>query len=490
MRLGAALAVLLTAALAQADTRCPVYSFFEFLSPADLKTGRQDRMLRSWFRNWYANGWDPVILRLEDAVPYPDYQRLYDRFHAFPTVNKKAYEMACFLRWLAFGAHGAGVFVDYDIMNMRPDQLPPAMGRCGAHPREPGQLSSFRNHWPMVMFADALGVRKLIHTLANYTVDPELDRVNGKPHLSDMSIVRRIGQSIIDEAPPSPPGHIWHFANSAHAHMGKRLAGDDLLACRNVSRSDWIRRTLTADFVWRKRVRVWTGADGHLDPAAQALLAPILSCPGPDDIIHKIGHEHAALRKGEVPLCDCRRVTTIDDQNEEDEFSFLFVEPVAQRIIRQFAGAQPGGPAFREYMGARTNQLVRALAPECFGADSSDVALQECTAFAAAKVSSNSRLVVGLSDRLEESKTLIEYSIGFYLPEPPAAQKAAPSSAREVFITQDEMDEMLQLNWADVQLVDAIHAMWWDRLSAVTLVENQVERYNDLPSRPLSSDYF
>lgn len=90
-----------------------VYCYHERISAM----GEQNPMIELWAKTWRANGWNPVVLDRSHAQQHPRFKEFNELVSSFPSINPKQYEVACWLRWLAFAAAGGGMHSDYDVMN-------------------------------------------------------------------------------------------------------------------------------------------------------------------------------------------------------------------------------------------------------------------------------------------------------------------------------------------------------------------------------------
>ncbi len=75
-------------------------------------------VLKLWEKTWRNNGWEPVVLGEKDALAADEKlaRQIMDAKNLYRSPNPKAYEMACYLRWVAMTARG-GLMTDYDVMN-------------------------------------------------------------------------------------------------------------------------------------------------------------------------------------------------------------------------------------------------------------------------------------------------------------------------------------------------------------------------------------
>jgi hypothetical protein len=89
--------------LQQSHTICTYYQ------PLGLDDNRTLETLELWRQSWTLQGWETKILSENDAALHPDYQRIKERLLTLPTANHQAYEMSCYLRWVAAIAAGCKV---------------------------------------------------------------------------------------------------------------------------------------------------------------------------------------------------------------------------------------------------------------------------------------------------------------------------------------------------------------------------------------------
>lgn len=205
--------------------RTVVYTYIQVGIPSgEQSEAAVRRTLQVWLRNWYAHGYHPIVLTPADALIHPNYTRLRGIFAGFPTVNPPEYELACYLRWLAFREQGAGVFMDYDIVALGPMDVP-------LH--EVHGLHSWRPLAPMLTVASSEGIDRQIALMAAH--GEPLAIIDGRPHTSDMLIMRsnlHLYTHLWDEWPPV--AHVSSlFHRNFRAKFGDRVANtsrDDLMA--------------------------------------------------------------------------------------------------------------------------------------------------------------------------------------------------------------------------------------------------------------------
>jgi hypothetical protein len=77
-------------------------------------------LIKLWEKSWSDNGWDPVVLSLEDAKKHPRYKDIDLANHSSNlykhSVNGSDYLELCYSRWFAYACHN-GFWSDYDVMN-------------------------------------------------------------------------------------------------------------------------------------------------------------------------------------------------------------------------------------------------------------------------------------------------------------------------------------------------------------------------------------
>lgn len=147
-------------------------------------------LVDAWRTNWKRAGWEPVVLTQGYATTNPRFRSVAPVFATFPTVNPKQYEMACFVRWLAFQmaakeVGGPVLAVDWDVGCV---DYSDAMLHA--------DFSSLRctlldaDAVPCAVIGTAHGFDRLLDAL----VDPRYTRpveVGGRPHVSDMTVVQK-----------------------------------------------------------------------------------------------------------------------------------------------------------------------------------------------------------------------------------------------------------------------------------------------------------
>lgn len=94
-----------------------VHTYFRPCDDPDA-LGEQKRILAIWERSWREAGFEPVILTEAHARKHPRFEEYRAALEAKPTINPKAYEMACWLRWIAVLSADtlSPLLTDYDVL--------------------------------------------------------------------------------------------------------------------------------------------------------------------------------------------------------------------------------------------------------------------------------------------------------------------------------------------------------------------------------------
>lgn len=185
-----------------------VYTYFD----PDVNFPHQREIITLWSKSWTNHGWHPRIIRSHKAQP--GYQEFENRVDCFPTVNKREYERACYLRWFELWRLGGGFMTDYDVINF------------GFKPRAPkGPVEILdRTYVPCAVMCNAAGASAIKNRIYNYVPRPD------EKHISDMTIFKTMfdgqawgpaGQEVVeygcenwDKAP------LVHFSSGA-THLDK-----------------------------------------------------------------------------------------------------------------------------------------------------------------------------------------------------------------------------------------------------------------------------
>ncbi len=154
---------------------------------------------QAWARNWARLGWQTQELKLAEAAAHPRYETFVIKARTWPTINPRAYEEACWLRWLALdqwlqqsGEPGA-LLCDYDVFNVTvtPDVLQ-QHGKLGEHGMVSldGILTCMGAIWVSRDFA------QVIPPLIEHFAMRLVTQLKEGPHVSDLMVFDRLFKSL------------------------------------------------------------------------------------------------------------------------------------------------------------------------------------------------------------------------------------------------------------------------------------------------------
>lgn len=166
----------------------------------------EDRaLIELWKTSWERHGWNTKVLGLEDAKRSIHYEGLREVAQKFPTVNDRAYELACFVRHCAFRESRVDLFSDYDLINY-------GWLFDTSQARWKGAIHSFMNGGPALYRATEEGFEWLFGELRKGT---QAEEIKGKPHLSDQTVFIAAQLPATSECPDYPCGE-WKTASLVH----------------------------------------------------------------------------------------------------------------------------------------------------------------------------------------------------------------------------------------------------------------------------------
>jgi len=96
-----------------------IYTYYE-----NINFPYQNELIELWKISWSRQGYEPIVLNLEDAKKHPYFNTLYKEIQSFAIqlgnhkINR--YGMSCWLRWLAYATQTEERFYvsDYDVINV------------------------------------------------------------------------------------------------------------------------------------------------------------------------------------------------------------------------------------------------------------------------------------------------------------------------------------------------------------------------------------
>lgn len=185
----------------------------------------QSALIELWQRLWSEQGWNPIVLGEKDAKKTGRmFGRLLNAVQKLPTCNHRGYENACYLRHLAMAGRDSGVLLDYDVM---PVDCPPFSLQNDLTLLEPTRV-------PCAVWGRSSGYADVVQRFIDYRLDPPIDIYQGKPHVSDMEILRKTSLPVTGHCVEylcsgssirNDPGDGWKKASMIHfsaASLGQR----------------------------------------------------------------------------------------------------------------------------------------------------------------------------------------------------------------------------------------------------------------------------
>ncbi|XP_071846003.1 uncharacterized protein [Apostichopus japonicus] len=161
------------------NTNCVIYTYFQKINAiAEEERIIQAAILQIWTESWTLAGWNPRILSEEDAKTHPDYLSLRAKFEQLPTINRKEYEMSCFLRYVAMATVGGGWMSDFDVL---PFQFP------ACSPPFKDSFTIYEGIVPALVYGTSNDYTRVARLMGEveWQSNPTFIAV-GKPHVSDM----------------------------------------------------------------------------------------------------------------------------------------------------------------------------------------------------------------------------------------------------------------------------------------------------------------
>jgi hypothetical protein len=156
-------------------------------------------LIKLWEKSWSDNGWNPIVLSLEDAKRHPRYNEInlkdYSSNLYKNSINGPDYLELCYSRWFAYACHN-GFWSDYDVINygFTPEdaqhltQYDPAfiddIGSCG--------FATLKGHELIIKgFIDAFKEDTIVNNILSFQ-----EKHRWKKDISDMHINRRVESPI------------------------------------------------------------------------------------------------------------------------------------------------------------------------------------------------------------------------------------------------------------------------------------------------------
>lgn len=188
-----------------------------------LNPTEQREMLGIWETSWRMNGWEPVVLGPRDAARHPWSSAIESYFRSLPTTNPAAYELACWMRWVAMSMIG-GLMTDYDVMcfGLTPDDLPANSGIFTS-------ILGDHNPCPCAVNGMAEQYSNMVRLF--------LDHGGDSAHTSDQNVIQAVAAAIrphIHDLCPEYTARHWKTAKMIHVSHGSCHGKDRMEILRNI----------------------------------------------------------------------------------------------------------------------------------------------------------------------------------------------------------------------------------------------------------------
>lgn len=339
----------------------------------------------------------PRLLDENDAAKYQNFTEYRNLFATYPTVNHPEYEMSCYLRWLAYGTVFGQVdemvyFSDYDILNLAgifTDR--PELDENAQQVKSVG----YKGLIPTFINARKSGIEQIIRELATYKPDlNDVERKRGqlRPHVSDMTILRRKSEAAFSRiqhtlAESSNNHGLAHFS---HHHLTVATAS---LKDRSLAPLD--RRSYPNDVMVRKLLQTTKLLILDLRPIGSRddqLILNLLrhfSC----ERTGYLAKEPQIYPDREYNTGPCMEPMLIDSMPKETTASNRHIVLIAE-----------------EPMG-KNDRITRALFGKVF--ERLDPALHLSVL---KEIFTNPRVTLFMADQMAESKLILEYDLGMIVP--------------------------------------------------------------------------
>lgn len=166
-------------------TRKTVFTFF---NPENEHVADEEKlMLKYWTEGWRSRGWNPVVLRMQEAMRNGRYAAFVAAVDKFPRIGDAHDWMNRWLRYLALDTVGGGLFADLNV-------LPAQFG--------PNALNGVQGYVALgdegsMFYADVDAARAIVTELMEYPLHDD-DLLAGKPHVGDWTVIQRqIGDGVL-----------------------------------------------------------------------------------------------------------------------------------------------------------------------------------------------------------------------------------------------------------------------------------------------------
>lgn len=159
-------------------TRKTVFTFF---NPENELVAEEEKLqLKYWTEGWKSRGWNPVVLRMQEAMKNRNYAGLVAAVEKQPMIGDRHDWMNRWLRYLALDTAGGGLFADLNVLPA--DFGPSALNGNAGYIALADEGAMF--------YADSEACAAMIGELMEYAVHDD-DLLAGKPHVSDWTVIQR-----------------------------------------------------------------------------------------------------------------------------------------------------------------------------------------------------------------------------------------------------------------------------------------------------------
>lgn len=152
----------------------------------------QTPLIEIWFESWKRQGFEPYVLREENAAGHRWFADLDGWDHLALSVNPWPYTRACYRRWMAYSQilEADVRFCDYDVINVGlPVKEVPV-------PRESGLWLGDRSKVPCFGVASKASIENTIRMFRNAAVLRQAGTFCVQDDISDMNLIRDFGDVV------------------------------------------------------------------------------------------------------------------------------------------------------------------------------------------------------------------------------------------------------------------------------------------------------
>jgi hypothetical protein len=210
----------------------PVYTYYVPIG-TEKEEASQTAMIHHWRSSWATQGWEAVVLGIDDAEAHPFFEEYNAAVQRLPTTNSQEYEMACYHRWLAVAHRGGGFMSDYDVVNYSFSARPPHT-RLAVYE----QTYDTKGVTPSVVGGDAAGFYDMCLCFATCDVQGVLGEEKGRPHTSDMIALQKMYHRFAYQVVPLCKQYgVPNWEDAPLVHFSHHATSQtDRVACMKTSR--------------------------------------------------------------------------------------------------------------------------------------------------------------------------------------------------------------------------------------------------------------